>query len=114
MSVLIRYLLSLAVHLAWQRIGKGKAVPPIRVPVGRGKRGPLPVLSSWQIMAATYVLRRVWSAYGGEIRARLATAKHPAVRSLASKIPDPVAPAKATPQGTLLNKLRRPATNATP
>jgi len=71
MSVFLRYLASLMLHMAWQRTGNKGAVPPMRLP----RRGPvnLPVIGPWQMMVAMWMLKRIWKRYGDDVRTRLMT-----------------------------------------
>jgi hypothetical protein len=98
------YLLSLLFHALWSRAGKGP-IPPVRVPVGKGKKLPLPALSPWQLMIATWVVRRLWSFYGGHVKMRLTAHQNPVARHVGTLLPDPTAdntpaPSSAQPAPT--------------
>jgi hypothetical protein len=69
---LFRYLLAFAVQIAWQRAGRGGSIPPVRMPVGRGKGKtlPLPIIGPWQMMAAMWLARKIWARYGDDIQRR--------------------------------------------
>ena len=89
MSTFFRYLLSLAMHLAWRRAGKGGAIPPMRLP-GKGKAPVnLPMIGPWQMMAATWVLKRVWARHGTTIKSHLQNNANDLTRRAAKYIPDP-------------------------
>ena len=89
MSTLFRYLLSFAVQMAWRRAGKGGAIPPMRLP-GKGRQPVnLPIIGPWQMMAATWVLKRVWGKYGSQIKNHLANNSNDLTRRAAQYIPDP-------------------------
>src|SRR4028119_858127 len=86
MPTLIKYLLSMIVHMMWSRRGKGP-VPPIRLP----RKGPvnLPVVGPWQVMIGMWLLNKLWDRYGREVKSHLMNAQHPAVRNAGTLIPDP-------------------------
>jgi len=75
MSVFLRYLASLMLHMAWQRSGSKGAVPPVRLP----RKGPvnlpvnLPVIGPWQMMIAMWMMKRLWKRYGDDVRTHLMT-----------------------------------------
>ncbi|HEX8234944.1 MAG TPA: hypothetical protein VF600_03225 [Abditibacteriaceae bacterium] len=97
MPTLIKYLLSMIVHMMWSRMGKGP-VPPIRVP----RKGPvnLPVVGPWQVMIGMWLMNKLWDRYGRELKMHLMSAQHPAVRNAGSLIPDPKnAPQNSTAAG---------------
>lgn len=73
MGTFLRYLLSFAVQLAWQRSGRGGAVPPVRLPLGKnkGKTLPLPIIAPWQIMAVLWLGNKIWARYGDHITQQL-------------------------------------------
>jgi hypothetical protein len=87
----LRYLISLGMHIAWQRAGKGGSVPPLRMPAGKnkGKTVPLPNIAPWQIMAALWLAQKIWSIYGHTFKAKLRDHKHPLAGHLYDLIPDP-------------------------
>lgn len=91
MPTLIKYLLSMIVHMMWSRMGKGP-VPPIRLP----RKGPvnLPVVGPWQVMIGMWVINKLWDRYSRDVKTRLMNAQHPVVRNAGSLIPDP----KGAPQ----------------
>lgn len=87
MNIFLRYLMSLMAHVAWQRMGRGGPVPPLRIP---GKRTVnLPAISSWQMMAALWLMKKVWGRYGQNVKSRLMDAPHPWARQAGSLLPDP-------------------------
>ena len=89
MSTFFRYLLALSMNLAWQRAGRGGAIPPVRLP-GKGKSPvSLPMIGPWQMMAATWVLKRVWARHGTNIKSRLMNNANDLTRRAAQYIPDP-------------------------
>lgn len=89
MSIFFRYLLALAMNMAWQRAGRGGAIPPVRLP-GKGKSPvSLPMIGPWQMMAATWVLKRVWARHGTNIKSRLMNNANDLTRRAAQYIPDP-------------------------
>jgi len=55
---LLKYLVSLAAHLTWHRMGARGPVPPMRLPGGRPL--PLPPIGPWQLMIALWVLNKLW------------------------------------------------------
>jgi len=87
MSTFLRYLVSLAIHMTWSRMGKGGPVPPIRLP----RKGPvnLPVLGPWQVMVGMWLMNKVWDRYGRELKTHLMNAGHPAARAAGSLLPHP-------------------------
>ena len=98
MGTFLRYLISLGIQLAWQRSGRSGATPPIRMPFGRnkGKSMPLPIIGPWQMMAAMWIIRRIWSMYGHQIKDRLGSTGNPLVGHLRDLLPDtPGAPASS-------------------
>jgi len=111
MSVFLRYLISLMAHLAWQRMGNRGPVPPLRL----SKKSPtaLPVIGSWQLMAAMWVINRFWQRYGNEIRSRLLDAKSSALNRAASMLPSQVLP-PAPSQSVSTTATRSPQSAATP
>ncbi|HEX8551457.1 MAG TPA: hypothetical protein VF681_07850 [Abditibacteriaceae bacterium] len=86
MATLIKYLLSLAVHAAWARAGKGGAAPPVRLPRGKGPVN-LPVIGPWQMMAITWLVRKLWQRYGDDVKSRVGKVDHPAARQIHDWIP---------------------------
>lgn len=94
MGTFLRYLISLAMHIAWQRSGKGGSVPPLRMPVGKnkGRTVPLPAIAPWQIMAALWIAQKIWSLYGHVFKEKLRNARHPLAGHLHDLIPDPPMP----------------------
>lgn len=90
MGTFLRYLLSLGIQLAWQRSGRGGAIPPIRMPFGRnkGKTMPLPIIGPWQMMAAMWIIQRVWKMYGNQIKDRLSNGDNPLLGHLHDLLPD--------------------------
>lgn len=87
MSVFLRYLASLLLHLMWSRAGKGGPLPPVRLP-GKGPVN-LPILGPWQMMAAMWLMNKLWDKYGREVKTHLMTTGHPAARGIGSWLPDP-------------------------
>ncbi len=102
MSTFLRYLMSLVVHLAWRRTGRGGPVPPIRIP-GKGKHIDLPVIGTWQLMAAVWLMKTLWERYGHDVKGHLKNNANDLARRAASYLPDPstpprnMTPATATP-----------------
>jgi hypothetical protein len=97
MPTLIKYLLSIVVHMMWSRMGKGP-VPPIRLP----RKGPvnLPVVGPWQVMIGMWLMNKLWDRYSRDVKTRLMNAQHPVVRNAGSLIPDlKGAPQNATSPG---------------
>lgn len=96
MPTFLRYLASLVLHLAWRRAGRGGPVPPIRLPGKAGKNGKavdLPVIGTWQLMAAVWLLKQVWNRYGHEVKGRLASHTNDLARRAATFLPDTTVPA---------------------
>ncbi len=87
MSVFLRYLASMLLHLMWSRAGKGGPLPPVRLP-GKGPVN-LPVLGPWQMMAAMWLANKIWEKYGRDVKAHLMSTNHPAARGVGSMLPDP-------------------------
>jgi hypothetical protein len=60
------------------------------VPAGRnkGKTLPLPVIAPWQMMAALWIARRIWTMYGGQVKNRLRDVKHPLAGQIHDLLPD--------------------------
>ena len=86
MSVFLRYLASMLLHLMWSRAGKGGPLPPVRLP---GKKPVnLPVLGPWQMMAAMWLTKKLWEKYGREVKTHLMSTNHPAARGIGSMLPD--------------------------
>lgn len=89
MSIFFRYLLSLAMNMAWQRAGRGGAIPPVRLP-GKGKQPVnLPMIGPWQMMLATWIIKRVWARHGTTIKNHLQNNANDLTRRAAKYIPDP-------------------------
>lgn len=93
MSVLMKFLLSLAAHAAWQRMGQRGPVPPMRL---KGKTTPLPTIAPWQMMIASWVLNQLWGAFGGEVKSRLQSARHPLIGRVGKLLPNPTGPLAGT------------------
>lgn len=87
MSKFFRFFVSLFAHAAWQRSGKPGPLPSFKVPGKTTTR--LPVPSAWQIMAITWVLERLWQAFGDDVKQKLTTTKSPSVNRLGQMIPAP-------------------------
>ena len=87
MSVFLRYLASMLLHLMWRRAGKGGPLPPVRLP-GKGPVN-LPVLGPWQMMVAMWLANKIWEKYGRDVKAHLMSTNHPAARGVGSMLPDP-------------------------
>jgi hypothetical protein len=100
MNVFLKFVFSLIAHAAWKRIGGGGAVPPIRLPRSKRVIG-IPALSSWQLMAAMWVVKKLWNRHGDTVKTRLTTAKNPVVRRVGSYIPDATAGAATAAQNTV-------------
>jgi len=87
MAGIFRLLASVAAHAAWQRAGRGGPLPPIRIP---GKRTThLPVPAPWQMMAATWAAERLWSAYGPQVKRKLADNPSPLAHKIVDFLPGP-------------------------
>ncbi len=89
MSTFIRYLMSLVVHLAWRRAGRGGPVPPVRLPGKKGKPVDLPVIGTWQLMAAMWLVKKFWERYGHDVKAHLKTNTNDLARRASTFLPDP-------------------------
>ena len=114
MSTFFRYLLSFAMQMAWRRAGKGGAIPPVRLP-GKGKPPiNLPLIGPWQMMAATWVLKRVWGRYGSQITSHLQNNANDLTRRAAKFIPNPQtagsSASKATSGSAATNSATSPRT----
>jgi hypothetical protein len=85
MTALLRYLVSLALHIAWARMGKGP-IPAVKLP----RRGPvnLPVIGPWQMMIGLWLINRVWERVGHGVKTNLVNHSHPAARAAGSILPD--------------------------
>lgn len=86
MSTFLKYLLSIAFHAAWMRAGKSGPVPPIRLPRGKGAV-PLPVIGPWQMLVATWAMRKLWQRYGDDVRAKVGQVDHPAAQRVHDWLP---------------------------
>ena len=104
MSTFLRYLMSLVVHLAWRRAGRGGPVPPLRIP-GKGKSIDLPVIGTWQLMAAMWLVKKLWDRYGHDVKGHLKNNANALARRAAAYLPDPASPprglATATPNAPI-------------
>lgn len=128
MSVFLRYLMAFAVQLTWQRTGKRGALPPVRLPFGKNKGSamPIPLIGPWQMMIAMWLIRQVWTVYGGQVKSKLKNAAHPMANHIGNLLPDskstlatqpigsqhqtqPLASTPSTPlsPGSILNSLRK-------
>ena len=87
MATLVRFLMSLVVHMAWQRMGKGGPIPRLRTP--KGKTVVLPTLAPWQIMAATWVAKKAWERYGHAVKSRINSVDNHWVKQAGGLLPDP-------------------------
>ena len=87
MAKIFPFLFSLLAHAAWRRSGRSGAVPPFKVPGKNTTRLPMP--SSWQIMMITWVLERLWQAFGDDVKHKLTHTKSPSVNKLGQMIPAP-------------------------
>lgn len=97
MSTFFRYLASLMLHLAWRRAGRGGPVPPIRLPgKSGGKTVNLPVIGTWQLMAAMWLIKQFWNRYGHEVKGHLKNNANDLARRAATFLPDPTTPIPAT------------------
>lgn len=90
-----RYLVSLVAHAAWQRSGKAGSLPIKTAPGQPITR--LPVPSAWQIMAATWILERLWQAFGDDVKYKVTHTKSPVVNRLGEMLPAPGDATKAQP-----------------
>ena len=86
MGTFLKYLLSLAFHMAWARSGKGGPVPPIRLPKGRGTI-PVPVIGPWQMLLVSWALQKLWQRYGDDVRARVGKVDHPVAERVHDWLP---------------------------
>lgn len=86
MGAFWRYVMSLALHLAWHKAGKRGPVPPVRI--GKGPVN-LPIIGPWQMMIALWVLRKFWESYGNDVKSRVDRLDHPLARKLNDLIPAP-------------------------
>lgn len=103
MSTLFRYLASLMVHLAWRRAGRGGPIPPMRLPGKAGKIVDLPVIGTWQLMAAMWLLQKFWGRYGATLKARFTNNANDLARRAATFLPDINGAKPATSSATNLN-----------
>lgn len=69
MTSFLRYLISLAAHLTWHRMGRRGPVPPMRLPGGRHM--PLIPIGPWQLLVAAWVLNKLWERQGAQVRGRV-------------------------------------------
>jgi hypothetical protein len=118
MPVFLRYLASLVLHMAWRRAGRGGPIPPMRLP-GKGKRPvDLPVIGTWQLMAAMWLFKRLWARYGNDVRTHLMNNSNDLARRAASYLPGVVGAATAgtaTPgTATTPGATNTPSTGTTP
>lgn len=95
MPTFLRYMMSLVVHLAWLRAGRGGPVPPVRLPSKKGKSVNLPVIGTWQMMAAMWLAKKFWERYGHDVKAHLKTNPNDLARRAATYLPDPKNPPAA-------------------
>ena len=95
MSTFMRYMMSLVVHLAWRRAGRGGPIPPVRLPGKKGGPVNLPVIGTWQMMAAMWLARKFWERYGHDVKAHLKTNSNDLARRAATYLPDPKTPPAA-------------------
>jgi len=98
MSSLFRFVMSLAVHMAWQRMGKGAPIPRLRTP--KGKTVVLPTLAPWQLMAATWLMNKAWERYGHQVKSRLDNTGNYWVKQAGGLLPTPPSPAPAAATAT--------------
>jgi hypothetical protein len=108
MGVLLRFLFNLAANLAWQRAGGKGAIPPVKLP--KGKRPVnIPVLAPWQMMAAMWVVRKMWGLLGHRVKDTLATSPNLAARQVGTWLPDPPADPNAPPAASSkISKINAP------
>lgn len=95
MPYVFRYLASLALQVAWARVGKKGAAPPLRMKPGAKS---LPVIGPWQMMVGAWIVKKLWARFGPDVQAKMNNARHPAVRGVASIIngtPGPLLPQNA-------------------
>jgi hypothetical protein len=104
MSALLRYLISLVLHIAWARMGKGP-IPAVKLP----RRGPvnLPVIGPWQMMIGLWLVNRLWDRYGHGVKNNLSNHPHPAARVAGSLLPD--TPQSDTPAQSASSAQNSPA-----
>ncbi len=96
MAKFFRYLVSLVAHAAWQRSGKAGSLPAFKAARGQPTTR-LPVPSAWQIMAATWILERLWQAFGDDVKYKVTHTKSPVVNRLGEMLPAPGDATKAPP-----------------
>ena len=87
MAKIFPFLFSLLAQAAWRRSGRSGGVPPFKVPGKSTTRLPMP--STWQIMMITWVLERLWQAFGDDVKHKLTHTKSPSVNKLGKMIPAP-------------------------
>lgn len=97
MPTFLRYLMSLVVHLAWRRAGRSGPIPPVRLPGKKGKHVDLPIIGTWQLMAAMWLAKKVWDRYGHDVKDRLTNHANDLARRAATLLPDPTKPAPFNP-----------------
>jgi hypothetical protein len=105
MGVFVKFLVSMVMHLLWQRVGGKGAIPPVRLPRSN-KPVIIPAVSTWQLMIAMWVLKKFWAQYGGQVKSRLTDTSHPIPKRIGSWLPDTDAASHAV--------VNAPATPATP
>ena len=110
MSVFLRYLLSMMVHMTWMRMGKGGPVPPLKIP----RKGPvnLPVIGPWQVMIGMWLMNKMWEKYGRDVKTHLADTGSSVAKRVGSLLPDPKNTPAASPASS--NAARATSGSTTP
>ena len=87
MSVLLRYLVSMLVHMTWMRMGKGGPVPPFKIP----RKGPvnLPVIGPWQVMIGMWLMNKMWEKYGHDVKTHLMDKGSSVAKGVGNLLPNP-------------------------
>lgn len=109
MGVFLKFVLHLLANILWQRIGGKGGIPPVRLPKGK-KPVVIPVVSPWQTVVVMWTARKMWAAFGGQFKDRLAASPHGAAQQVGSWLPN--APAK--PQAVKPAASKAVAAKATP
>jgi hypothetical protein len=59
------------------------------------------MIAPWQMMVASWVISKLWSTFGHDVKHRLKTARHPAAKRVGDLLPTPTNPpnSSSTSQG---------------